>query len=91
MIHTKIGKYRVDPLTESERSNIIDQVYFTAENMLSSMKELHKNQLPMQQQQQRHQEKEKDVMDTTMVDDTSSPTLNRVKKRLFLFVCLSFH
>lgn len=43
-IYTRIGKYRVDPLTESERSNIIDQVYFTAEKMLQSIQQLHSDE-----------------------------------------------
>ncbi|CAO3608791.1 unnamed protein product [Mucor hiemalis] len=43
-IYTRVGKYRVDPLTESERSNIIDQVYFTAEIMLRSLKQLHSDE-----------------------------------------------
>ncbi|GAA5804225.1 hypothetical protein HPULCUR_009712 [Helicostylum pulchrum] len=76
MIHSRIGKYRIDPLTESERSNIIDQVYFTAESMLSSIKELHnsshRNKLPVRQ--------ENDIMDTTMVDDISSSSISSLNK-----------
>ncbi|KAG2229885.1 hypothetical protein INT48_004011 [Thamnidium elegans] len=76
MIHSRIGKYRIDPLTETERSNIIDQVYFTAESMLSSIKELHnsshRNKLPTRQ--------ENDTMDTTMVDDISSSPISSLNK-----------
>lgn len=43
-IYSRIGKYRVDPLTESERSQIIDQVYFTTEKMLQSLKHLHSSE-----------------------------------------------
>lgn len=46
-------------MTESERSNIIDQVYFTAEKMLQSIQQLHSddNQLitpPIQQSTDHH-------------------------------------
>lgn len=81
MIHSRIGKYRIDPLTESERSNIIDQVYFTAESMLSSIKELHnsshRNKLPTRQ--------ENNTMDTTMVDDISSSSTSSLNKVRALF------
>ncbi|CAO3611978.1 unnamed protein product [Mucor fragilis] len=36
-IYQRIGKYRTDPLRESERNQIIDQVFFTAEEMLESL------------------------------------------------------
>ncbi|CEP11653.1 hypothetical protein [Parasitella parasitica] len=36
-IYQKIGKYRTDPLRESERNQIIDHVFFTAEDMLNSL------------------------------------------------------
>jgi hypothetical protein len=39
-IYEQIGKYRADPLRESERNRIIDHVYKTAEMMLQSLKEM---------------------------------------------------
>ncbi|CAO0799707.1 unnamed protein product [Mucor circinelloides] len=36
-IYQTIGKYRTDPLRESERNQIIDQVFYTAEEMLDSL------------------------------------------------------
>ncbi|KAK4509729.1 uncharacterized protein ATC70_007031 [Mucor velutinosus] len=36
-IYQRIGKYRTDPLRESERNQIIDQVFFTADEMLESL------------------------------------------------------
>ncbi|KAL9546814.1 hypothetical protein MBANPS3_006485 [Mucor bainieri] len=39
-IYQRIGKYRTDPLRESERNQIIDQVFFTAEEMLDSLHSL---------------------------------------------------
>lgn len=66
MIHSRIGKYRVDPLTESERSHIIDQVYYTAESMLTSIKEL-----------QSHDETQEN--DINMTDDVSVTSLNKVR------------
>ncbi|OAD02151.1 GATA-type zinc finger transcription factor [Mucor lusitanicus CBS 277.49] len=39
-IYQRIGKYRTDPLRESERNQIIDQVFFTAEEMLDSLNSL---------------------------------------------------
>ncbi|GAN03346.1 hypothetical protein MAM1_0039d02799 [Mucor ambiguus] len=39
-IYQGIGKYRTDPLRESERNRIIDQVFFTAEEMLESLNSL---------------------------------------------------
>ncbi|KAI8643191.1 hypothetical protein BD408DRAFT_415411 [Parasitella parasitica] len=36
-IYQKIGKYRTDPLRESERNQIIDNVFFTAKDMLNSL------------------------------------------------------
>lgn len=67
LIHSRIGKYRVDPLTESERSQIIDQVYYTAETMLASIKEL--------------QSEEAQENDVNMMDDVSESSLNKVKKK----------
>ncbi|KAI8074219.1 uncharacterized protein B0P05DRAFT_547743 [Gilbertella persicaria] len=39
MVYQKIGKYRVDPLRESERNQIIDEIYSTTESLLNSLKE----------------------------------------------------
>ncbi|KAI9476132.1 MAG: hypothetical protein EXX96DRAFT_575891 [Benjaminiella poitrasii] len=40
MVYQKVSKYRVDPLRESERNQIIDDVFDITENMLTSLKEL---------------------------------------------------
>ncbi|KAI8991589.1 hypothetical protein BDF20DRAFT_51810 [Mycotypha africana] len=39
-VYQKIGKYRVDPLTETERNKIIDDVFSTTERMLKLLNEL---------------------------------------------------
>ncbi|KAG2208881.1 hypothetical protein INT47_011021 [Mucor saturninus] len=68
LIHSRIGKYRVDPLTESERSQIIDQVYYTAETMLASIKEL--------------QSEETHDNDINMMDDVSESSMNNNNNRM---------
>ncbi|KAI8366140.1 hypothetical protein BD560DRAFT_436252 [Blakeslea trispora] len=44
MIHQKVGKYRVDPLRESERNQIIDEVFGTTEILLRSLKDFQARQ-----------------------------------------------
>lgn len=72
MVYSRIGKYRVDPLSESERSHIIDQVYFTAEKMLRSIRQLHSNNVQHAPRQRQRQQQEEHIME--MDDSVGTPT-----------------
>lgn len=77
MIHSRIGKYRVHPLTEMERSQIIDQVYHTTECMMTTIKEL-----------QSHNEPQENDINT--MDDVSIASLNKVRLNNKNSHCITF-
>ncbi|KAI8983466.1 GATA zinc finger-domain-containing protein [Pilobolus umbonatus] len=46
-INKEIARYRIDPLTETERVAIVDQVYYTTQSMLKSLKSIEEFQQVM--------------------------------------------
>ncbi|KAI8349635.1 hypothetical protein EDC96DRAFT_519976 [Choanephora cucurbitarum] len=67
MIYQKVGKYRVDPLRESERNQIMDEVFGTTEVLLKSLKDL-------QARQQRHSVLDEDMHKPTFYEEDTNIT-----------------
>ena len=45
-IHQEIARYRVDALTEADRNQIVDLVYYTTDSMIKSLKTLDEQLYP---------------------------------------------